>query len=618
MKRTKRYIAGMCVSMLLACLPAGWAVSATAVASQSKPQKMPQFSKEELAALRAMKASATCTQDAIESIDLTKASNELAYRALMREAGAKKWVFDSIEPIKQAQLALKSQRKELPRFREIYATGDANKVPQNYFSLLGITGTPDWKKTRAVLYSTVYYTTGQIQVQDTLTLFNADPQDPESDGDVIGWGDSDPENEAVRNNVLGSYSPDDINNPDEGPVSGYATFQALINGHYYPPVHTCTIKQSKPQFQSLVMTKPTRTQSYNPKERPVIICLNRADIQPPQWTDACDYGPLEPGVSNDKLEVWIPLAGSGTLSSGYSFYRVNGKPAQNPSGKPWSVDISVSDAGQIPVGSPVNTATGGACLPANVQDDFWKHASMSAYWVDIGWRYDADPAVDPAHAYANFGPVCYRSGQNYTLTMMVTAGLADAQGKFKGPVQFSFTNDPAVKQQCFGDNTVGYDCGNVVLLPNVQIQYGCVVEGTLVSMREGPPRKIEDLKPGEWVRTDDGRSVRIRAMTTGTDSHITTIVAQDGARVQLTWDHPVKTGRGMLPARDVRTGDTVFGINGPTVVTSVENAKLEKTVNVYNLALEAPDSADAVFYAGSLLVGDNEAQGRLGRAAAAQ
>ncbi len=260
----------------------------------------------------------------------------------------------------------------------------------------------------------------------------------------------------------------------------------------------------------------------------------------------CDYGPTQPNVANEELKVTFPVNGVIVTNTPYQLLHSEDPKTHevhyllDPSGKGWMVDMTISDGGDG------QYATGGVCVPPRISDGFDDH--MKAYgstgFRGVSWTYNGTST----YPYADFGPVCYRSGQNYIFTMMMTVGLADPKtGKFKGIAQTTFTNDPQMLSQCFVDSTAagGINCGTIVALPMVQVQYGCVVAGTEITMADGRRRKkIEDLQPGDKVLSQSGRILQVGNLLVGTDSEIVELVDDKKHSVSVTSDHPVKTGRG--------------------------------------------------------------------------
>jgi hypothetical protein len=145
------------------------------------------------------------------------------------------------------------------------------------------------------------------------------------------------------------------------------------------------------------------------------------------------------------------------------------------------------------------------------------------------------------------------------------------------------------------------DNPNLKMIPTLGLLWGCLVEGTLITMFDGSQSPIENIRIGDSVKTDNGCATVINTWQ-GHESEIIKIVTDIG-ELECSVTHPVKTTAGMVRALDITAEHKIIARNNePVSVLAVERA--EKFCKVFNLDLEK----DNVFYANGLLVGDNGVQ----------
>lgn len=160
---------------------------------------------------------------------------------------------------------------------------------------------------------------------------------------------------------------------------------------------------------------------------------------------------------------------------------------------------------------------------------------------------------------------------------------------------------------------------STVVLPEVQVFFSCIVEGTLVHMADGSQRRIEELRAGDEVISGvDGSVMTVRGVLEGTETEpVINIMTEGGHGAVLTNGHPVVVGDGFVLARDLTEGQIVETIDGPRRIVSVERQAYDG--KVYNLdlgtahELQLVKMKDTVFFAGGVLVGDNAVQYLQGR-----
>jgi hypothetical protein len=93
---------------------------------------------------------------------------------------------------------------------------------------------------------------------------------------------------------------------------------------------------------------------------------------------------------------------------------------------------------------------------------------------------------------------------------------------------------------------------------------GCLPNGELVTMADGTTKKIEEVGTGDCILSSAGQCMVKRVFERPTQETLYTLYV--GHRVlRLTGDHPVLTTSGWLPARDLKAGTQVLGLNNESV-----------------------------------------------------
>jgi hypothetical protein len=149
------------------------------------------------------------------------------------------------------------------------------------------------------------------------------------------------------------------------------------------------------------------------------------------------------------------------------------------------------------------------------------------------------------------------------------------------------------------------DDPNLKKIPTLGLLWGCLVEGTLITMFDGEQIPIENIRIGDRVKTDNGYAV-VTNTWKGRESEIVRILTDSG-ELECSLTHPVKTTAGMVRALDITANHTLIAQNNEH--RSVLSAgRVERFCNVFNLDVEK----DKVFYANGVLVGDNSVQNNNG------
>ncbi len=542
-------------------------------------------------------------------IDLTQPENEKGHIALLRYHGITKQthpeIFEDIEAMKANPNAMIEHGKSVE-------TGNLPTEPTNHFGNPRIIFSKDSKLISAEVFSSAYFPDFNPLINNVTKI---DPQNAKIDGflsvlkeNKSGKKDSMlvHKNKVANNKEVRDFSiqTEEYNLTDLKQLNAVQTvvyFRGKINGQSIAPtgaVYVVSDKLKLTNFDDLLQNyQPYKMDNAAPvyvknlhkldQIRPVIVCLNRANPEPGAMSH-CDYGPTSPGNPTIKLKI----AGSVTFHNRIAIDD-EGKPTEAQGYKP-SVDLTL-----------VGLDTGGACkLSRDINENtFWEHTTVndgSAKGNDTNLSWDFSEKT----GYADFGPICWKNNERYILDLQAT--IMTTQGEGEGgqvfPVMFSYTNNPRSKE-----DTAQF------IYPPIQIQYGCIAEGTLIDMADGLKRKVENIRPGDKVLTKQGGVLQVKSRIVGHDTEFVDLIYNNGEQVSLTPTHPVSTLRGIVKADELKIGDTIHTRDGQTTLTSVKQRKSEPS-NVYNFVLEKTDSQsellpeDAVLFAGGILVGDNNLQ----------
>lgn len=131
---------------------------------------------------------------------------------------------------------------------------------------------------------------------------------------------------------------------------------------------------------------------------------------------------------------------------------------------------------------------------------------------------------------------------------------------------------------------------------------GCFIQGTMVQLEDGSSKRIEDIVPGERVKTGTGRNDYAVVREAQTRNVTDLLGLELGSRtLDATPDHLIWVdGKGWVAARDIRLGDHLTDARGERVrVNAIK--PFHGNVTVHTLI----NSGDHVFYANGLLVHDS-------------
>jgi hypothetical protein len=399
------------------------------------------------------------------------------------------------------------------------------------------------------------------------------------------------------------------NNPTGGPINVFGTFSYRTAGQTHSP---CLVLLSGPVHEvpkSLALEHPS-VQYGNDPNRPIIICINRAN-KTVEYPNACDYGPMMPGVHNNDAHVQVYVVGDVVYNDRLAPFDTSDAPQPNLYG-----ELTV-----------IPPATGGACPVIPIEGKtLLAHLSVSAdrKTLTFSWPPPSRPGAtgDPA----DFGNICWQQVANNSLwdfLLKIHATTLDRAGTPTYKVYAAFLSQLPVStlQQ--------------VKVPQLVFQLGCLRGGTQISMADGTLEPIERVRIGETVAGPLG-PLKVQGVTSGIDARFVKISTSQGSQAPLyaTEAHPIALDTGgstsgpplrIVEARDLPQTNaggrlrvlwkTQAGPPSPQPFT-VEHVS-GKTYPVYNLTLERLDGGqltrpeDALFYANGIVVGDNNEQALL-------
>jgi len=174
----------------------------------------------------------------------------------------------------------------------------------------------------------------------------------------------------------------------------------------------------------------------------------------------------------------------------------------------------------------------------------------------------------------------------------------------RGSIQISSTLQPPIP-------------ANAALSKELHILWGCLAKGTRILMADGSERPIETIGKGDSVRMDakGGIAVVTQCIEGSEKTSMVHFRTLNGLDLECSKEHPIVTDKGIMKASEV-TGDCRL--------TDENGGKPELTGiwdvpggEVYNLELipkgeKSPREGGCTFFAGGILVGDNNMQAATG------
>ncbi len=142
------------------------------------------------------------------------------------------------------------------------------------------------------------------------------------------------------------------------------------------------------------------------------------------------------------------------------------------------------------------------------------------------------------------------------------------------------------------------------VIPEIRLYWGCLAADSLVHMADGGTKEIRDIKIGDYVMTPGGQA-EVADIVRGTEEELLCLETEQGCRVKGSILHPILTDQGFLPLRDMKGTTRVMTEDGPQTVRYCYRADYHG--EVFGLELKGADA----FYADKIAVGTNRIQGEM-------
>lgn len=223
----------------------------------------------------------------------------------------------------------------------------------------------------------------------------------------------------------------------------------------------------------------------------------------------------------------------------------------------------------------------------------FNHPKTKVEGADISWDMD----------WLKFNPVDFYSGEHiyYVFKMIVSVA-----GK---NILCIITNAPTSIEP-------EQPLLNTVTIKPMQIVYGCLGEESLVLMANGQQKRIADIQPGDEVRSQDERQLRVEDVIRGNESRYIKIDFIDNHQQHHTLlaseGHPFCTTDGVKMAQELTLESKLLAIDGEYYIHSLQVQ--EERLEVYNLHLSTNDpiaerlEGRSTLYANGVLTGDIQMQ----------
>lgn len=374
--------------------------------------------------------------------------------------------------------------------------------------------------------------------------------------------------------LLTEAPPREGANKPEEPPRAVGVFTTFMNDG--TPCPARRVARVLPPPKSITLTAPNNSQG-----RKTVLCLNRG-APGPGWPAPCDFGPFPQAEFDGGWAVVVPLAG--TIVMPYPLALKEGK-----------IDAVLKV-------TAINTQNGTPCTGQgqDLGQQVLAVSTVSGTDKDtINWSILADKALI-------FGKTCYQPHSGLAFNMF----WQSIKVKPPGGTPISVT--------AIISNTIEQGSANTLVVRNVDLQFGCVPAGTLVTLADGSAKPIQSIERTDLVRGADGKPWQVFNLIGGDDREVIEVTAADGTVARMTAEHPVITGRDdtgrlrWVTASHVRVGTPLLTTGGDSKATTVERRPYAG--KVYNIVLR-PQGSDltprlgAGFYADGLLVGDQTMQG---------
>jgi len=328
------------------------------------------------------------------------------------------------------------------------------------------------------------------------------------------------------------------------------------------------------------------------------------------WQDQfgrAHVGTLTGAVSNAPTNITntAPMPGSGQTITKLCLGRTGSDCTYTPAGGSGS-NVRMPVAGNITFGQPISkdpltqtslitmakpdVGQGGGCTIASTTD-FFKDPGTVINGNRITWN------LQPAQFQPANGCLTPNATAIYTFTLGLTVGPL--------PTFVTITSDPHT------DPVNPY----YKKIPELQVFFSCVAEGTDIQLPNGATAKIEALGEGTEVLVDaHGTAEKVDSKLKGHEEvPMVRLLTNSGHSLLITDGHPVMTPKGPVLAGSLKPRDEVITLNGTEALSAVTREKSDRPV--WNLNVGTPPASlndlsvkGKTYFAGGILVGDNVMQ----------
>ncbi|MBS1911327.1 MAG: hypothetical protein JST22_05020 [Bacteroidetes bacterium] len=288
------------------------------------------------------------------------------------------------------------------------------------------------------------------------------------------------------------------------------------------------------------------------------LCLGRTG-------DDCTYTPVGGSGSN----VLMPVAGSITFSADIS--------TNPPTPNTCLITMARPDPDQ-----------GGGCTIKSTSN-FFGDPNTIISGQTISWN------LEPAQFEPANGCLTANSEAIYTFTISLTVNNL--------PVYVTITSGSVPPSNPY-----------YLQIPQLLVFFSCIAEGTEVTLHNGRTKRIEQCGPGDRVLADSNGTVHtVENMLKGTEEVPMVRIRTDGGHdVLVTGGHPMVTPAGVTLARLLSVGDRVVSLDGEVTILGINREMFHGHVWNMNVGPRVEDfnaiPDTRTFFAGGLLVGDNQMQ----------
>lgn len=268
----------------------------------------------------------------------------------------------------------------------------------------------------------------------------------------------------------------------------------------------------------------------------------------------CDYCFPENGVSNNKLKVLMPFAGTVTIDS-----------------EEWNI-VEIAD-GKVPK------------YPAPKLTMFLKSGGS------VNYEREIIPQFKILSRKSISWDFCDDWNCEFDCNKISPNSILDFFGKFY--IRLQSAVDPNLYRfEAITATSMPHSADKeekLITMEPIRILYGCMARDTRILMADGSEKYISEIKLGDMVMTSQGPAA-IKDRITGIERMMIRITAANGRSIRLSDCHPVLTRRNYVRAMDICVDDVVVLYEGGEQPLSALYME-EYEDQVYNLVTSKPRAA---------------------------